>query len=103
MFINISLLNNDYPIHFNNYTTTNTKGKTFKEYPLTDIMREIKKKAVLQQCKICHKKSFYISQHGLCKNCMMEKIKLARCQIKSKEGPIYEKWKSRLEASLTKL
>jgi len=27
---------------------------------------------------------------------MMEKIKLARCQIKSKSGPIYEKWKENL-------
>jgi len=66
-------------------------------------MKEIKKKAERMPCKICHKKSYYISQHGLCKNCMMEKIKLARCEIKSKSGPIYEKWKEKLINSLEKL
>ena len=66
-------------------------------------MREIKKKRERQACKICHKKSYYISQHGLCKDCMMEKIKLARCQIKSKTGPIYDKWKQNLIAGLEKL
>jgi len=34
---------------------------------------------------------------------MMEKIKLARCQIKSKAGPIYDKWKTNLIAGLEKL
>ena len=63
-------------------------------------MREIKKKSVKQRCIICHKNSYYISLYGHCKNCMMEKIKLARCQIKSKSGPIYEKWKKKLINSL---
>ena len=63
-------------------------------------MREISKKAEKQPCVICHKKSYYISQHGLCKDCLMEKVKLARCEIKSKSGPIYEKWKEKLINSL---
>jgi len=66
-------------------------------------MRPVKKKSKLQQCKICHKKSYYISRHGLCKNCLMEKVKLARSQIRCKQGPIYEKWKQKLLKSLTPL
>jgi len=66
-------------------------------------MREITKKRERQQCKICHKNFYYISQHGLCKNCMMEKIKYARAQIKNKEGPIYNKWKRNLILGLDKL
>ena len=66
-------------------------------------MRPISRKRELQRCKICHKKSYYISQHGLCKNCLIEKVKLARCQIKSKSGPIYEKWKEKLIKGLDRL
>lgn len=66
-------------------------------------MRDIKKKKFLQPCKICHKKSYYISKHGHCKKCMAEKIKLANSQIKCKEGPIYEKWKIKVAQSLEKL
>jgi len=66
-------------------------------------MRPIKKKRDLEQCKICHKKSWYISRHGLCPACCGEKVKLARCQIKSKEGPIYEKWKDKLMKGLERL
>lgn len=63
-------------------------------------MREITKKSIRKPCKVCHKKFYYLSQHGLCKNCMMEKIKLARSQIKCKEGKIYEKWKEKIIKSL---
>ncbi len=63
-------------------------------------MKEISKKKFRRQCIICHKKSYYISEHGLCGNCMKEKILLARSQIKSKEGEIYEKWKTNLSESL---
>jgi len=33
---------------------------------------------------------------------MMEKIKLARCEIKSKTGKIYEKWKENLIKGLNR-
>jgi len=77
--------------------------KIFKDYPTILSMREIKKKKFREPCKNCHKKSYYISEQGLCKKCMAEKILFARSQIKNKSGPIYEKWKSRLVASLEKL
>lgn len=66
-------------------------------------MREISKKKKRGVCIVCHKKDYFISENGLCKKCMMEKILNARSQIKIKEGPIYEKWKRRLVASLDKL
>jgi len=43
-----------------------------------------------------------ISQHGLCVNCATEKVKLARLEMKHKEGPTYEKWKQRIMASVIK-
>jgi len=63
-------------------------------------MREIKRKKFRQPCKICHKKSYYISQHGLCKKCMAEKILFARSQIRNKEGKVYDKWKRNLLKSM---
>jgi len=66
-------------------------------------MKPITKKRVLEACKNCHRKSYYISENGLCPSCVAEKVKLARCQIKSKEGPVYEKWKSNIIKSLDKL
>ena len=65
-------------------------------------MREVSEKKVREECKACHKKSFRISTHGLCASCVCEKVKLARCQIKSKEGAIYEKWKENLTKSLNR-
>lgn len=64
-------------------------------------MREITKKKEREACKICHRKFYYISQNGLCKKCMGEKILNARSQIRIKSGPIYEKWKNKLMESLT--
>lgn len=66
-------------------------------------MREIKRKKEREACKICHKMSYYISQHRLCKKCMAEKILFARGQMKTKEGPVYEKWKTNIIKSLDKL
>ena len=97
------LLIRDYPSYEQKHNLIEINKKIFKEYPLLNVMKEIRKKAERKICRICHKKSYYISKHGLCKECMMEKIKLARCQIKSKAGPIYEKWKTRLAASLERL
>jgi len=66
-------------------------------------MRKITKKRVLEKCINCHKKSWYISRHGLCPNCCVSKIHSARFQIKSKEGPVYEKWKEKIIKSLERL
>ena len=66
-------------------------------------MREIKRKKFREACKICHKMSYYISQHGLCKKCMAEKILFARSQMRNKEGAIYDKWKTNIIKSLDKL
>jgi len=66
-------------------------------------MREIKKKKYREVCKVCHKKSYYISQNGLCKKCMIEKILFARSQMRNKEGEIYNKWKTNIIKSLDKL
>jgi len=66
-------------------------------------MREIKRNKERKECRICHKKSYYISQHGLCKKCMAEKILFARSQMRNKEGAIYEKWKTNIIKSLDKL
>ena len=66
-------------------------------------MRPVQKKSSRKECRICHKKSYYISRNGLCLDCVCEKVKLARCQIRSKEGVVYEKWKANLIKSLSKL
>jgi len=66
-------------------------------------MREIKRLKERKQCLTCHKKSYYISQNGNCKNCMAEKILFARAQMRNKEGLIYEKWKTNIIKSLNKL
>jgi len=66
-------------------------------------MRAISKKRVMEICKICHKKSWYISAHGLCPKCCSEKVLLARQQMKTKEGPIYEKWKEKIIKGLERL
>ena len=59
-------------------------------------MKEITKKRKRGVCKVCHKKFFFISQHGLCKTCLTEKLELARLQIKHKQGPIYDRWKMKM-------
>ena len=56
-------------------------------------MKEITKKRKRLPCKVCNKVFWIISKHRFCKNCMKEKVELARLQIKHKSGPIYEKWK----------
>ncbi len=49
---------------------------------------------------MCHKKSHYISQNGLCEKCMINKIKSVNLQMLTKEGPAYEKWKSTINKYL---
>ena len=66
-------------------------------------MKDITKKRIMEPCKNCHKKSYYISTNGLCPNCCTEKVELARAQIKCKEGPVYEKWKCNIIKSLERL
>jgi hypothetical protein len=66
-------------------------------------MRAITKKRVLEICKNCHKKSWYISSHSLCPDCAQEKVLLARQQMKCKQGEIYEKWKANIIKGLSKL
>lgn len=66
-------------------------------------MREITKKRVREECKVCHKKSWYISANGLCPNCAKERVLLARQEMKTKTGPIYEKWKCNIIKSLDRL
>jgi len=66
-------------------------------------MRKISKKKKLEQCRICHKKSYYVSENGLCPQCCANKIKSAQMQIKAKEGPVYEKWKEKIIKSVERL
>ena len=63
-------------------------------------MREIKKKKERHRCICCHKLSYFISNNGLCKTCMDAKIKSANYQMKSKEGPVYDKWKNKIIAGV---
>lgn len=63
-------------------------------------MPNISKKSTKRTCIICHKKSYKVSSNGLCINCSVNKIQIARFQIKCKEGPIYEKWKRKLVAGI---
>ena len=65
-------------------------------------MAEITHKSKRKECKCCHRMVWKISQHGLCVNCATEKVKLARLEMKHKEGPTYEKWKQRIMASVIK-
>lgn len=63
-------------------------------------MRPIKKKRKILACKICNKKTHYISQNGLCEKCMINKIKSVNLQMLTKEGPAYDKWKIKLQKYL---
>ena len=63
-------------------------------------MREVTKKRKILKCGICGKRSKLISQNGLCKDCIMNKIKSANLQIITKQGPIYEKWKQKIIDSM---
>jgi hypothetical protein len=65
-------------------------------------MKKITRKHFLEQCIICHKKSYYVSRNGLCPSCVVEKVELARVEIRCKEGAIYEKWKANIIRSLNK-
>ena len=65
-------------------------------------MREIKKKRKILICKICGKRSHYISQNNLCEKCMINKIKSVNLQMLTKEGPAYDKWKIKLARHLEK-
>jgi len=66
-------------------------------------MREIQKKAFRKACKICHKKSYWVSRNGLCKDCCVAQIKLANLQMKTKKGNYYEKWKEKIIKGLERL
>ena len=63
-------------------------------------MKEITKKTKRKMCRICGKRFFFISQHGLCKSCLMDRVKASRLQMKMKEGEIYEKWKKGIIKSI---
>lgn len=62
--------------------------------------KAITKKSSRQECKNCHKKSFYISENNLCVKCSTEKVKLANLEMKHKEGPTYDKWRRKMIKSL---
>lgn len=63
-------------------------------------MKPIKKKRFIGICKVCHKRSKWISKNNLCEKCIKNRMLNANQQIKSKQGPIYEKWKERLIQSI---
>ncbi len=63
-------------------------------------MRKITKKREILACKNCNKRSWHISRNGLCKKCLTAKISNANTQLKLKEGPIYDKWKTGMMTSL---
>jgi len=46
-------------------------------------------------CKICGKKK-HLSRNGNCVNCATNLVISANYQIKTKQGPIYEKFKRKL-------
>ena len=64
------------------------------------MVRAITIKKQRQECRNCHKKSFRISENGLCVQCATEKVKLANLEMKHKEGPTYEKWREKMLRSL---
>jgi len=41
-----------------------------------------------------------ISAHGLCADCCLKRQMESARQIKNKSGPIYEKWRDRIRASV---
>ena len=48
-------------------------------------------------CKQCEKEYPKLSQKKLCWDCAMKNMREATEQMKSKSGPIYEKWKKARE------
>jgi len=48
-------------------------------------------------CRNCGRRLFKISQRGLCIQCSKEKVKLANLEMKFKQGPIYDKWKNKMQ------
>ena len=59
-------------------------------------MRKITRKSFWKECRLCLKKSRLISQNGLCINCLKNQVISANYQMKTKQGPAYEKWKKRM-------
>ena len=68
--------------------------KVFNKPPPIVTMKNITKKSFRLPCKICGRRLFYVSQNGLCIDCLTNKVQIARLQIKLKEGSAYEKWKA---------
>ena len=57
----------------------------------------------MKRCDDCHRteeEAGKLSIHGLCKECSWKRQKESARQIREKKGPIYEKWKARLKASV---
>jgi len=54
-----------------------------------------------KKCIDCgQEKAGELSTHGLCAECAYIRQREAQKQIKNKSGPIYEKWKARIRASV---
>jgi len=53
-------------------------------------------------CKICNKKK-NLSRNGICVKCATNLVVSANFQMKTKAGPIYEKYLNNLKKSLEKL
>ncbi|GAJ11037.1 unnamed protein product [marine sediment metagenome] len=51
----------------------------------------------MPMCKQCGNEYPKVSQHKLCWDCAMKNMADATKQMKSKSGPIYEKWKKARE------
>lgn len=64
-------------------------------------MKQISKKKKAVLCKNCGKKTHYISLNGNCLECVENKMNSAIYQLKSREGPVYEKYKQNLIEALT--
>jgi len=51
-------------------------------------------------CKCCKKKK-YLSRHGICMKCSENKIISANYQMKAKEGPVFDKWKRKMQEAFS--
>ena len=52
-------------------------------------------------CRYCGDTTVQLSFHGMCPTCSLWRMQEAFEQMRDKEGPVYERWASRLVAAVS--
>jgi len=63
-------------------------------------MIDLRRKTKSQRCLLCNKKNKKLSRRGYCVECSRKLMQNAVAQLRVKKGEVYDKWKSKLKASM---